>query len=332
MNIDLNAMNSREDWLKLFALLGKEACKILSSATPDVLSWHDLESRFLEAAFPPVPTASRIDYHRWIIQLQQFVKEEGIDAPCNLTSLHTDRFALSFISRGVSPGRRFRFYRRLWRTIGLDAKVWNAPQSIVRLKTEHYRRLTIIELGRLLAVAQTNDPDAADMIRIGYWTGLRLSDISELERSEVRTDLMMLEIVPNKVRAKRPYPLKIPLVGDALAIVRRRMTEWPHSRYLFPQDCRIRPSRRIKKLFSIAGVVKHQYGRASFHSLRATFISLMDEAGIQPYITDAITGHSNGGMHARYTQPSLTTLRTAILRAIPPLHQSSGSDIVSGPR
>ena len=45
----------------------------------------------------------------------------------------------------------------------------------------------------------------------------------------------------------------------------------------------------------------------------------MDEAGIPPHVTDAITGHAGGGMHARYTQPSAETLQRAVLRAIPPL-------------
>ena len=332
MNINLNAMKSREDWLRLFAMLGEEACKILSATAPDVLSWHNLESKFFENAFPPVPASSRIDYKRWMQQIKEFAAEEGLEEPGCLASRHADRFAQALISRGVSPGRRFRFYRRLWRTVSLDAKVWNTPQSVVRLRTEHYRRLTVGELQRLLAVAQASDPDAADMIRLGYWTGLRLSDIAELERAETRLDIMALEIVPNKVRKKKPYPIRIPLAGDAISIVSRRMSEISDVRYLFPPDCRIRPSRRIKRIFSAAGVIKRQNGRASFHSLRATFISLMDEAGVQPYITDAITGHSNGGMHARYTQPSLETLRAAILRAIPPLQRNDGSDMVSGPR
>jgi len=59
--------------------------------------------------------------------------------------------------------------------------------------------------------------------------------------------------------------------------------------------------------------------RASFHSLRATFISMMDEAGIPPHLTDAITGHGGGGMHARYTQPSLDALRAAMTKALPPI-------------
>jgi hypothetical protein len=65
--------------------------------------------------------------------------------------------------------------------------------------------------------------------------------------------------------------------------------------------------------------VRQDNGRASFHSLRATFISMMDEAGIPPYITDAITGHAGGGMHARYTQPAPAALLRAVTRALPPV-------------
>ena len=45
----------------------------------------------------------------------------------------------------------------------------------------------------------------------------------------------------------------------------------------------------------------------------------MDEAGVPPHVTDAITGHAGGGMHARYTQPSDAALAEAVTRAIPPV-------------
>ena len=45
----------------------------------------------------------------------------------------------------------------------------------------------------------------------------------------------------------------------------------------------------------------------------------MDEAGIPPHLTDAITGHGGGGMHARYTQPEPAALGAAIRRALPEL-------------
>ena len=51
----------------------------------------------------------------------------------------------------------------------------------------------------------------------------------------------------------------------------------------------------------------------------------MDEAGIQPYIKDAITGHASGSMHARYSQPAAKVLLKAVLKAIPPLFLNSGT-------
>lgn len=89
--------------------------------------------------------------------------------------------------------------------------------------------------------------------------------------------------------------------------------------FLFPAAARKRPTKPLTAAFRAVGIVNKGPARASFHSLRATFISLMDEAGIPPHVTDAITGHAGGGMHARYTQPSAETLRRAVLRAIPPL-------------
>jgi len=55
------------------------------------------------------------------------------------------------------------------------------------------------------------------------------------------------------------------------------------------------------------------------NSLRATFISMMDEAGVSAHVTDAITGHAKQSMHARYTQPSGAALLEAVKKAIAPL-------------
>ena len=337
MNIDLNMMKSSEDWLRLFVQIGDEARHLLKNAPQDAISWRELDTRFFESAFPPIPTASQTDYRRWTHALAAFAQNAGVATPSAMTFQNAEAFARTLVARGISPRRRFRFYRRVWRTVGLDAKIWNTPNSVAHGVTEHYRRLSPSEIKALVIAADARDPDAADMIRLGYWTGLRLSDIAELDRTEVRTDIQALEIVPNKVRTRKPHPILIPLVDEPRTLVARRLSAAHGAQYLFPPDCRKRPSRRIKRLFDGAGVTKELNGRASFHSLRATFISLMDEAGVQPYITDAITGHSNGGMHARYTQPSLDSLRAAVARAIPPLGDPgrkpiAGSDMVSGPR
>ena len=317
VDVDLKAYKTQEDWLAFFIKIGDAARFILTHTVANPVLWQDLAATFFAKVFPPVSSTSSIDYSRWINSLVAFAKEKNIASPCAMTMADADSLAERLSMHKVAPARRFRFYRRVWRTIGLDDSIWNAPNSLVHAMSEHYRRLSGEELAALIALARSKDPDAADMIEIGYWTGLRLSDVVQLERSEVCLETESLFIVPNKVRLRKPYPLAIPLAGGALSAVRRRMTALYDDTYLFSDICRHRPSRRMTKLFAASGVFKKGNGRASFHSLRATFISLMDEAGIQPYITDAITGHSNGGMHARYTQPSLEAMRSAVIRAIP---------------
>lgn len=327
MEIDIETLRTREDWLRLFARLGLEAQKSLSSAqlhlkTPD---WSEIGNNFFSKAYPPVPPASRRDYERWLINLTHWADQQKIATPGEWDREQSASLAGELLARGTAPARRFRFYRRVWHALGLDPSVWNVPDALSRRTTEeHYRRLTTREVRRLLATARKRNADLADMILIGYWTGLRLSDVAELDRGEVLLSRKALRIVPNKVRVRKPRPLLIPLVGDAETVVRKRMRETTCGA-LFPSSLSIHLSRRICRLFKAARVWKVGNGRASFHSLRATFISLMDEAGIQPYITDAITGHASGGMHARYTQPALAVLRRAIAKAIPRV-----SDTVSG--
>ena len=287
--------------------------------------WLEISQRFFAEAYPPVPLASRQDYDRWLNNLIEWADQLKILAPGSWRRQQSVTLADGLLARGTSPARRFRFYRRVWRTLGLDPSVWNVPGALPQRDTEeHYRRLSTGEVRKLVAAARKRNADIADMILIGYWTGLRLSDVAELDKGEILLSQRALRIVPNKVRNRKPRPLLIPLVGDAETIIRERTRHARHG-MLFPPDYRAHLSRRIGRIFKAARIGKVGSGRASFHSLRATFISLMDESGIQPYITDAITGHANGSMHARYTQPALPVLRQAILRAIPKV-----SDTVSG--
>jgi integrase len=333
MDIDLKTLKTQQDWLTFMAKIGDEAKRILSTTAIDPLEWSELESDFFRRAFPPVPSTSQIDYSRWLSFLRKFAVKHNIPSPSEMTAANAGDLAAMLVAEKISPMRRFRFYKRVWRTIGLDSLIWNTPLSLVNVNSEHYRRLSAEEIANLVACARSEDDEAADMIEIGYWTGLRLSDVAQLERSEIRPDVDALFLVPNKIRTRKPYPISIPLVGNALSIVRRRLSSLkPNKRFLFPDEYLHRPSRRMSRLFAEAKIEKKGNGRASFHSLRATFISLMDEAGIQPYITDAITGHSNGGMHARYTQPSLEALRNAVTRAIPQIDYSLARTCCPGPR
>ncbi len=308
-------------WLEQLVRLGDEArARLAQLRTGDDLAQRDLWSVFLARTPKPIPSASRENYKHW---LDVLASDKRVRAPAALTADAARQIASDLRSRYVSADRMIAFFRRVWRVLGLDAAIWNGAAEESADAHEYYRRLSHDEVERLLAYlakrAASDDAAYSDMIVIGYYTGLRLSDVAELNRDEVSDDVCFLSLQPNKTRHHRHRLVRIPLVGLARVRVRARLIIMDADGYLFPSHTRRRPSCALGRIFRASGVVKQGNRRASFHSLRATFISLMDEAGVPPHVTDAITGHAGGGMHARYTQPSDAALTDAVTRAIPPL-------------
>ena len=317
-------------WLEQLVRVGDEArARLAQLRTGDDLAQRDLWSVFLARTPKPIPSASRENYRHW---LDLLASDKRMASPAALTADTARQIASDLRSRYVSADRMIAFFRRVWRVLGLDAAIWNGAGASDATTDaspdradahEFYRRLSHDEVERLLAYlkkrAASDDAAYSDMIVIGYYTGLRLSDVAELNRDEISDDVRFLSLQPNKTRHHRHRFVRIPLVGLARVRVRARLIDIDADGYLFSKRTRRRPSCALGRIFRASGVVKQGNGRASFHSLRATFISLMDEAGVPPHVTDAITGHAGGGMHARYTQPSDAALADAVTRAIPPL-------------
>ena len=323
-------------WLRQLVQLGELArTELIRRQVSGDLTWDNLWPRFLATARPPIPAASRPAYRRWLQLLENSSK---VARPASLSATDAARVLSRLKVTHLSADRMAIFFRRVWRTMMLGDAIWKGalPATEPAKRHEFYRRLSIDEVRRVVAHlarrATAADPVSqalADMVTIGFYTGLRLSDVAELETAEVSPDGHFLHLQPNKVRHSKPRLLVIPLIHGARACVQRRrsslyigignQTGDAVRRFLFPELAGTRPSRLICAAFRACGVRRQENGRASFHSLRATFISMMDEAGIPPYITDAITGHAGGGMHARYTQPAPAALLRAVTRALPPL-------------
>ena len=322
---------NEDEWLQHLTALGRSAeLRLKRIRLNSELGWDGVFDAFLASEGSGVPKKSSDCYARWLELLKAEVKGlriADIDGRCAQAVVE------SLSKRYISCRRMVGFYRRCWKALGLDDSIWEMKCRHLAMDDcacgkdrEFYRRLSVDEIRRLYRHLSGNSPDLADMVAIGYATGLRLSDVAELDTSEVSQDGRCLRIVPNKTSGHKPKPLSIPLLHEAAAVVSRRMLEAAGGRnrrnggaFLFPAESRHRPSRRITAAFRRCGICKEGNARASFHSLRATFISMMDEAGVSPHLTDSVTGHAGGGMHARYSQPSLASVRAAMLSAIPPL-------------
>lgn len=320
---------NESDWLRQLVRLGEAARRRLDRLSAQAsVSWRQLWTAFRARSPVPISDTSAASYSRWLAILAEAAPTR--QPPGALTEEDARRIVADLRARYVSAPRMVLFYRRAWRILGLDESVWpTGPDGARACESgrahEFYRRLTTEEVRRVFRhlASRPDEPLAsayADMVVLGYCTGLRLSDVAELEREEVSPDGRFLALMPNKTRRSRRRLVRIPLVGRAQACVRRLLAAADgEAAFLFPERARRRPTKAICRAFRACGVLKRGNGRAGFHSLRATFISLMDEAGVPPHVTDAITGHAGGGMHARYSQPSDAALREAVARAIPPL-------------
>ena len=327
------------DWLAHLAAVGKRAeLQLRHLKLSAWLTWDCLFDVFISQSAVPVPEPSRASYARWLKILESCAN--GIP-PQTLNRDDALRIVSTLAARYASFRRMVIFFRRCWKTVGLDATIWRAVpgldgEAVCGIGAEFFRRLSLGEVRRIYGHLQEKSPELADMVAVGYTTGLRLSDVAELDTSEISDDGMSLRVVPNKTKARKRRPLAIPLAHEAAEAVKRRLLEAKRGTpqgeksFLFSSWARNRPSRKIAAAFRACGIRKVGKARASFHSLRATFISLMDEAGVSPHLTDAITGHGGGGMHARYTQPSMAAMRTAILTAIPPLTPKASPSSLEG--
>lgn len=222
------------------------------------------------------------------------------------------------------PARAAKYVATVLRGAGLDAGVFLGLSARAEApEAQQYRRLAASEARAVLAALRASSgpwaPVAADMVIIGWYTGLRVADVGRLDASQLDRDARLLRIVPAKTARRKPHPLAIPLVGLAWEVVARRAEA---GGALFPGAVVGRQVRgEIFAEFSAAfGRLKQPPGwRTSYHSLRASFVSQMDEAGVPASITDAITGHAPQTMHGHYSQPGVAALREAVGRAIAPL-------------
>ena len=316
--------DSEKAWLRHLSYVGARADRELRQMEAIAsLTWENLWDEFLSRAEGTISETSETSYERWMRILAAAADELGLSPEDILRKEACAKITTKLMCAYISARRMLMFYRRVWSTLGLDRGLWDTlgAGTLKPMRgQEHYRRLSLEEIRKVHKYLQSRNPELADMVVIGYSTGLRLSDVACLELPDIDKEGRFLRVVPNKTHLTKPLPLRIPLTEQARnLILRRRMSPPDGEPYIFSRDARNRPSRKIAAAFRSCGVFAVGSGRASFHSLRATFISMMDEAGIPPHVTDAITGHSGGGMHSRYTQPSADALLAAVARALPPL-------------
>lgn len=309
----LTGATSQEDWLQQVVSLGEWAKKRLDSRSFESIPLNDLwlnwsAGRELRAIYPI--------YEGYLRRLTAWCAERDITITGDINAKVAKDYLSDLISTGKkTPGREIVFFKKVWLDLGLGA-TWDELKAD-KTGGERYRRLSLTEVRNVIKYVLPIRRDVAQLLILGYYTGARLKTLRSLRVEDLEDNF--LRVLHTKTARSKPVRCVIPLTKEALFTVRELAAHRTEGN-LFVDLANDEKPDIMRTMFKDAGVLDNALGRASFHSLRATFISMMDDASISPHVTDAITGHAPQGMHGRYTQPSRSALYDAVKKALPPLN------------
>jgi integrase len=177
------------------------------------------------------------------------------------------------------------------------------------------------QLSELLKAAPSEDWTGA--ILCGYYTGLRLRDIADLQWSAVDLGGRIIRVTTRKTGK----PVTVPIHPEFAAWLDKQ-TRGISKAPVFPTLAgkagggksglsmafrRIMERAKIKgRLLREANGVGRSQSSLSFHSLRHGFVSAMANAGVAQELRQKLTGHASPEMNAQYTHHELESLRAAV--------------------
>ena len=191
------------------------------------------------------------------------------------------------------------------------------------------------EVNRLIAAADSRD--WKNVIRLSYFTGMRLGDCVNLIWRDVDLANRVIEFIPRKTAGRgragsKPKQLTVPLHGELeAALSKLEGADGSPKAFVFPSlagktsagrsGLSMAFSRTMERANVDAGVRREKQGEAgrtvrarTFHALRHSFVSALANAGVSIEHRKLMAGHAKDDMTERYSHLSVDTLRKSVDR------------------
>src|SRR5215472_5527083 len=180
---------------------------------------------------------------------------------------------------------------------------------------------TPVQIAALIDAAPNEDWKGA--ILCGYYTGLRLRDVADLQWNAINSEEQKITVTTRKTRKDVTVPIHLELaswlreqtrgIGKAPVFPRLAGKSGAGKSGLSMQFKRIMERAKIKgRLLREANGAGRSQSSLSFHSLRHSFNSAMANAGVSSEVRQKLTGHASAKMNAQYTHHELEELRAAV--------------------
>ena len=182
------------------------------------------------------------------------------------------------------------------------------PVRLVRFLPEDNLRFETLSEEQEQRLLLASPPYLRDMILFAINTGLRTSDIFNLEWREVDIEQRRLK----KIVKKNQRPLSLPLNDTAFGIVEARRGI-QHGPYVFYNPMTGDKFKDVKG--AIAAAVKRAgLGKITWHTFRHTFALRLTREGVDIVTVKELLGHSNISTTMRYAHSNDEAKRQAVQR------------------
>lgn len=241
----------------------------------------------------------------------------------------TPQIALQYLQEnfGQGNGKSFNnnktYLNTIFKLCLIEGNIQTSPfenvQNMRLTGMESHRPITAEEFLKLFSAAR--EPWKTAMF-ISWHTGLRKSDCFTLCWKDIHSDCIMK--VPKKT-SRYNRSVYIPLHEELKEYLQtfcpqenRNPSAMIFAAY-FPKGYKEMPGneqRYIANLFSSCGIKDTKNGKASFHSIRASFITRCEQAGIPRSAIRSIVGHTSDTTTDTYSQDRETPKQILALPSI----------------
>jgi len=321
--------------------------ELTSLCSSEALVEHDLESwrdEFLRIK-TTTDRISKASLAKYTQHFREFINRMSKDGKLKLMSVCSEdieNHKSELVAQGLSVGtvnahlRSIKSYFKMAKKKNEITKSPADPVDFIKVKRADVLSRTPFktdEINDLIAAAPS--PEWKAFIKVGFYTGLRMGDISALKWSNITKDESGNHYI-SIVTEKTDEPVMIPLHSDELLKELRSLGdgigigEAP----IFPAlsqtqvGARDGLSKQFTDIMDHAKVGKGKVTEAgtaedgksrgrsrrqkSFHSLRGSFVSHLANADVPKEIRMKLTGHKDEGVHDIYTTIEAKTLKAGI--------------------
>lgn len=324
-------------WLMKKVLAGEQANAELHHMTGPgaLLKISDVWDAFLSSKLRPVGTSART-LKGYKQQFDRFARwaPGTIKTVRDLVPAYCSRYIDDMESHGLSPNtvsKHLGLLELVWNSVDPDWKnPWKNLHSTKEHVASHFRGFTHAECQRIFKFFDDDAckeiiKDSTDqfklLILLGYSTGQRLGDLAALKWSQVNMKAKTITISPAKTFRRNKKKVIVPITEQ----LHKAMVKLPRDGFVMPavgSMYQTNPSglpKRIGEVIDKAKVKDTEAGKASFHSFRHTFDSMLANANAPLQVCARLLGHALPGMSEKYIHGEVEVLREWMTKAIKPL-------------